>query len=120
MIVLKDIGSEMVKQDNRSTQYPLYVVQEDERRMPTLVEDADGYETDEDGDKIPYIDKPKIALEPGVFFTAKACQEHIDENSYHYTNPRVYAIAAWRNPEVQTIMQSLIKDAGQKVPIYYS
>jgi hypothetical protein len=58
-------------------------------------------------------------LRAGVFFTAKACQEHIIENHYHYTNPQVYGIGAWRNPEMQQIMLHLIEKAGKEVPSHY-
>ena len=46
-------------------------------------------------------------LRAGVFFTEKACQEHIDQNDYHYNKPRVFAVSAWRNYEMQEVMQHI-------------
>lgn len=40
-----------------------------------------------------------------VYLTEKAAQHHIDCNSYHYHEPFIYVEAAWRNPELQMIMQ---------------
>jgi len=50
------------------------------------------------------------------FLTQKACQQHIDANSYHYTNPRPYADSAFRNEELQALIQALILLAGEKIP----
>lgn len=67
-----------------------------------------------------YNIKQKLTVESvGVFFTAKACQQHIDENYYHYENPQVYGIAAWRNPEMVAIMQHLIALSGKELPSHY-
>lgn len=40
-----------------------------------------------------------------VYFTEKAAQHHIDMNHYHYDKPFVYVVSAWRNPEMQMLMQ---------------
>ena len=38
------------------------------------------------------------------FFTAKAAQEHLDKNHYHYhKNADVYLNHAWRNPEAELV-----------------
>lgn len=50
------------------------------------------------------------------FLTQKACQEYIDENHYHFNNPLPYAASAFRNDEMQPIIQALILMAGEKVP----
>lgn len=42
-----------------------------------------------------------------TFFTATACQEHIDENRHHYKNPVVYLNHAWRNPEMDLVSKFL-------------
>lgn len=56
----------------------------------------------------------------GVFFTAEACQKHIDENRYHYNNPKVYGIGSWRNPEMQAVQKHIIvKCAYKKLPNHY-
>lgn len=50
------------------------------------------------------------------FLTQKACQEYIDANSYHFNDPKPYAGSAFRNHEIQPIIQFLIKLSGNKVP----
>ena len=146
MPTLEEIGKEMSVQDNRATQFPLFIIMEDvERSVPDgcgesrRKEDCDGddmcekcQELDAKGDELPdycpdcssecfwnceISQEPN--LNPGVFFTAKACQEHIDENYYHYNNPKVYGIGAWRNEEMQRVMLHLIENAGEEVPSHY-
>jgi len=48
-----------------------------------------------------------------TFFTAKACQEHIDKNHYHYTKPDVYLNHAWRNPEMELVSEFLCNLIGK-------
>jgi len=48
-----------------------------------------------------------------AFFTAKACQDHIDLNHYHYTQPVVYLNSSWRNPEMETISEFLCNIVGK-------
>ncbi len=143
---IKEIGKKMIAQNNRATQYPLFLIQTKERT--TTHEDfADDWAwLDEEGGE---LDKEKICdehregdeeMEPcaacgysksypvkedwqfdlraGVFFTEEACKEHIRLNHYHYNEPRVYCIGAWRNDEMQSIMQHMCELAG-KVPNFY-
>ena len=65
------------------------------------------------------VDVPSFWKGPGMFLTQKACQEHIDSNRYDYTNPRTYAYRAYRNYELQPIIQALILMAGEEVPSNY-
>ena len=41
----------------------------------------------------------------GCFITKKAVENHIKLNSYHYSNPRPYAMTAWRNPEFEKFIE---------------
>jgi hypothetical protein len=50
------------------------------------------------------------------FLTRKACKEYIEQNKHHFMNPRPYADSAFRNDEIQPIIQALILAAGEKVP----
>ena len=53
----------------------------------------------------------------GAFFTAKACQEHIDQNRHHYIDPDTYLTHAWRNPEMELVTQflySLVENSQEK------
>ena len=150
MDFLKIVGQEMATQNNRATQYPLFIVMEDvERAVPEgngekRRKDSDSPDFykgmcdecakkhDDDGTQPDYCEEcdpdcfwnceisQEPNLNPGVFFTAKACQEHIDENSYHYNNPKVYGIGAWRNPEMVAVMSDLIMNhAGKELPSHY-
>ena len=49
-----------------------------------------------------------------AFFTAKACQEHIDKNNYHYKEPTVYLNHSWRNPEMDLVSEFLCGIIGKK------
>lgn len=91
----------------------------------------DTYETDIAGDDFIYrdgvhlhrmglkeINKPVVNV--GPFFTEKAAQAHIDANDYHYNKPFIYVNSAWRNPEMQTVMNILFKLAGKETPSWYA
>jgi hypothetical protein len=49
------------------------------------------------------------------FLTAKACQEHIDRNGYHYNQPDTYLNHAWRNPEMELLSEFLCGLVGKKM-----
>jgi hypothetical protein len=55
----------------------------------------------------------------GVFFTEKACNDHIAANSHHYRIVRSYVISAWRNPEMQEVMKMILKLTGDEIPSHY-
>lgn len=151
------IGAKMAEQNNRSTQYPMFVIMTDKKiYMPhSYAWDYDGkerlddeyqeidvkdlckkcaelYNEDFDYSVLPddcedcdpeafkwYKKEEQIEQLPGVFFTAEAAQRHIDENHYHYNNPRVYGIGAWRNEEMQTVQRLLIGLALKDLPSHY-
>jgi len=50
-----------------------------------------------------------------TFFTAKACEEHIEANSYHYSEPVCYLNHAFRNPEMELISKFLCELSGGKI-----
>lgn len=145
-MTIQEIGQEMATQSHRSTQYILFVIEADKRvfadpyendgcerkeesdmcdKCEKALNESDDFDRDkycEDcGDDCFYFYKIERAfdLEPGVFFTAKACEEHIRLNHYHYSNPKSYGISAWRNYEMQEVMQFLITNSGNKVPDHY-
>ena len=49
------------------------------------------------------------------FFTAKACQEHIDANHYHYREPINYLNSGWRNPEMELVQEFICGLIGKKM-----
>ena len=67
-----------------------------------------------------YMLEEDYDLNPGAFLTQAACQDHINQNHYHYKNPRPFAWSAWRNPEMIAVMQHLIKESGEEVPNHYA
>lgn len=48
--------------------------------------------------------KERVSNQTGCFLTKRAAKKHIELNDYHYTNPRTYAMTAWRNPEFERFM----------------
>ncbi len=144
------LGQKMNGQDNRATQFPLFVIQHIVR-VPSLFPDYDGCERKEDiksedlcencrklrseGDEIPdecdncdsecfnfYKNEEQFDLQAGVFLTAEACENHIKLNHYHYNNPKSYAIGVWRNPEMENLLRILSKNArpDNKPKDYYN
>lgn len=135
---LVEIAQEMAVQDNCHTYHPVWIVMEDikvergrhnadkkERIDPDALNPDDLCEkctkdfesgeclTDDcddcDSDSFWYFDiERQPALMPGTFLTSKACQQHIDSNSYHYKNPKPYAIPTWRNPEMDILRDFLL------------
>lgn len=54
-------------------------------------------------------------LRAGIFLTGKACDDHIKQNYYHYhKEARSYAVSAWRNPEMTTVMKYLYSLSPKK------
>ena len=50
------------------------------------------------------------------FLTAKAAQEHLDANDYHYhKNADVYLNHAWRNPEAELVSEFLCRLVGKNL-----
>lgn len=145
-----DTGNAMIEQNNRGTQYPLFAIQDDfdvyvepgedydRRQRPediqtywlcdacsdlyndgeTLPDDCD--DCDEDAFEHFRVERRLTVERVGVFFTEKAATDHIIVNSYHYKNPSVYAIAAWRNPEMVAVMQQIIKTTDKPIPSHYA
>ena len=146
---VENIGKKMLTQENRMTQYPLFVIMVDEKIARSPDWDWDDKERvdidclngqdlcencmkilENDQDLPPECDdcddgafdffqvKRVPDLRAGVFFTLDACQKHIDANDYHYVNPKPFVVGAWRNEEMQQVMQHLCSLAGE-IPSHY-
>ncbi len=142
---IESIAKRMREQSNRSTQYPLFVVQhrvqrwnedgdERERKSSDDGLDTDGLcgnclkDYERDGEMKEHCSRCldstwhffnwewEFAMMAGVFFTEEACELHIKTNHYHYDKPRSYVIGSWRNPEMVAVMQHIL---GDDVPNYY-
>jgi len=46
----------------------------------------------------------RVLVDGQVYFTEAGAQAHIDLNKHHYHNPQVYTVGAWRNPELEVLM----------------
>ena len=145
---LKETSRLMREQGNRSTQYPLFVIHSLKRTYVSYSDDHEHTERNEDedfdmmcgdcqklydnGEDLPdscehcdvsafnyYNEAYEIDDRGGVFFTEKACKDHIEANEYHYNKPRTYVISAWRNPEIVVFMQNLLLLTGE-IPSHYA
>ena len=51
-----------------------------------------------------YRDEDSIVSDT-FFLTKRACEQHIEQNGYHYSKPHTYAMTAWRSPEYERFMK---------------
>lgn len=67
----------------------------------------------------PDLKECTYSMEPvyiNSFLTAKAAQEHLDRNYYHYhKDATVYLNHAWRNPEAEVVTEFLCNLIGKPV-----
>ena len=65
------------------------------------------------------LEEYSYSLKPeytNCFLTAKAAQEHLDRNHYHYhKNADVYLNHAWRNPEAELVSEFLCSLVGKSM-----
>jgi hypothetical protein len=47
-----------------------------------------------------------------AFLTEKACRKHIEANHYHYSDPKDYLQYAFRNPELEKVMEFICSLSG--------
>jgi len=68
---------------------------------------------------VPALEEYSYSLEPeytNCFLTAKAAQEHLDRNHYHYHKKAdVYLNHAWRNPEADMVTTFLCGLIGKEM-----
>lgn len=93
---LVQLAGHMNDQDNRSTQLPLFVVQE-----KVLVSNG---EDDDD-------EQWQFNLQAGVFLTAAACDNHINAKRHRYSTlgTRSYGISAYHSQEMANVLEWLSK-----------
>lgn len=79
-----------------------------EEEESTLPEDCDN--PDCEGSFAYYrIEEDVPNMRAGFFFTAKACDEHIQAQRHHYDDSaKSYAISAFANHELQTVMAAIV------------
>lgn len=147
---LAAIGKIMNTQNNRATHFPLFIIVEDQKIYgvdPSFSDDKERtQETDVDSlcescqkaheeGTLPddcddclsdafihyKVEEDTANMRAGVFLTAQAAKDHLEANSYHYDkSAKVYAISAWRNPEMQRVMSFVSSlDTTNEQPSHY-
>ena len=87
---IKALSDELVNQDNRSTDMPVWTI----------------------------LDNNKAGKDYGavMYFTGKAAEQHINENDHHYENPTTYVRSAHDNRELKDVIHLLILAGGNEIP----
>lgn len=87
---IKALSDELVNQDNRSTDMPMWTI----------------------------LDNNKAGKDYGavMYFTDKAAKQHIEENNHHYDNPMIYIRSAHDNRELKDVVHLLILAGGNEIP----
>ena len=62
------------------------------------------YLTDKLGEACTVYEERNDPTRSNAFITAEACDKHIKQNAHHYLNGRSYAEHAFRNPEMQAVL----------------
>ena len=93
---------------------------EAEREAKALVAEMDSYDLEDYLENVHSDNWRKVNViteyrYQNTFFTAKACEEHIKSNSYHYKDPVSYLKHAWRNPEMELVSKFLCELSGGKI-----
>ncbi len=127
------IGKNLLTQDNRITESPVFLVQQKIRRF-TDSEDNDYYWVDgdwnevEDPALIAYLEKTQDAISPDrryadyskqhynngfvfvqPFFTEAGAKRYIEINGHNLNEPRIYVECGYRNEEWETVREHLMK-----------
>ena len=104
------LATEMTTQDMRATRMPHMFQIRTSEEVAAYEGCGETKWINEEGDEVSedYQDARGIQVttenkDQNMFFTAKACQEHIDSNRYHYNKPVVFLNHAWRNPEMELV-----------------
>ena len=140
---IETIRNGMLLQDKRGTAYPIFIVVEEQKIywVSDNIEGRERYGEEfnregaceectklhDDGKDIPddcedcddecfvsyRIEKDVPNLRAGFFFTANACNEHLERNRHHYNKTaHSYAISAYHNEELKAVMVELIGEAN--------
>ena len=54
--------------------------------------------------RIYYYEVERRLINGQVYFTEEECERHIKLNHYHYHKPHSYVVGAWRNIEMETLL----------------
>lgn len=140
--VLKELMTEINRQDNRCTAAPYYYVIQTQE----FVEDCDGEEHYFlDGEEVTNEELNELTIQElednygegatvdsvieecfvrhmslryvdgydsSIFLTEKAANEHIRLNKHHYNNPQTYVKYFWRCPEIEKLFEAISDVCG--------
>ena len=56
-----------------------------------------------------YCEEEKLSTNTGAFLTKRACKQYIDKYRYNHRNPHTYAMTAFRNFELERLLNILKK-----------
>lgn len=87
---IKALSDELVNQDNRSTNMPMWTI----------------------------LDNNKAGKDYGavMYFTGKAAEQHINKNNHHYKKPMICVRSAHDNRELKDVIHLLILAGGNEIP----
>lgn len=88
---------------------------EAKRKVNEMDEDDLCYYLDCHSDNWRRVQVTKEYRYQNAFFTAKACEDHIRANNYHYNEPVCYLNHAWRNHEMELVSKFLCELSGGKL-----
>lgn len=85
--------------DDRFDTWPM-----DDRAVDALEDCASMYDVPLD---VIYKQRRSVPAADTMFLTYRECCEHIKRNDYHYSNPRSFAMTAWRSPQIERLIEIL-------------
>lgn len=99
-------------------QYLKYMDIDQPENLEEMWDDAYHWDLDDWVDEnLPELKKTSYTMSPvykNAFLTAKAAEEHLKSNNYHYhKDTDVYLNHAWRNPEAELVSEFLMGLIGQ-------
>lgn len=137
---LKTIKENLLTQDNRITDQPLFLVQQKiidwgfdsqycddyiwvdkegneacDEKSAQLEEDDEyclGYEDVREGWEKVWIKPRWEFVQP--FFTEKAARDYMEGNAHRLNEPRIYAETSYRNEEFQTVRKAIMEGYFEK------
>lgn len=85
--------------DDRFDTWPM-----DDRAVDALEDCASMYDVPLD---VIYEQRRSVPAADTMFLKYRECCEHIKRNDYHYSNPRSFAMTAWRSPQIERLIEIL-------------
>lgn len=117
MALLCSIGRTLATQDGaddpngpfHATADPIYMVEVTRRVYGVDVShyDPDGYETNDDGKDVPYVECREL-VQGAVSLTRRGIDAFLESNRHNLLNPGVYVASLWRVDEMIALRQALM------------